>query len=345
LQLEKILSAQMLESKKNNSAAHEEMLFIITHQTYELWFKQILFELDSIISSFNSNNIIEDEMLVILARLQRIAIIFDVLIDQFKILETMTPMDFLEFRDFLVPASGFQSLQFKAIVVRMGVSEEISQGFYRQLSNRDCKSIDYLRSMPNLFNLLDKWLARIPFLHYENFYFWKKYLAAIRESISSEREIIISNDLLSEKEKEIQLKQIDVNENYIQDIVIEELYNKRRADGKCRLSYKAMMSSLFIMLYRDHSAFHTPYQVLSTIIKIDSLLSKWLHGHISLVTNVIGEKIGTGGTSGATYLLKSVDRHRIFRDLINIPTLIVRRSILPKLPNSLKDNLTFDFAS
>ena len=64
-----------------------------------------------------------------------------------------------------------------------------------------------------------------------------------------------------------------------------------------------------------------------------------------MVTNVIGEKIGTGGTSGANYLLKSADKHRIFRDLINIPTLIVRRSILPKLPNNLKDNLTFDFVS
>ena len=199
LQLEKILSAQSLESKKNKSAAHEEMLFIITHQTYELWFKQILFELDFVIASFNSDNIIEDEMLVILARLQRIAIIFDVLIDQFKIIETMTPMDFLEFRDLLVPASGFQSLQFRAIVVRMGIRQEISQRFYRQLSNRDCKSMDYLRSMPNLFDLLDKWLARIPFLQYENFYFLKKYLSAIRESISSEREIIISNDSLSEK--------------------------------------------------------------------------------------------------------------------------------------------------
>jgi tryptophan 2,3-dioxygenase len=345
LQLEKILSAQILESKSGKNWAHEEMLFIITHQTYELWFKQILFELDSIIFSFSSDNIKEDAMLVILARLQRIAVIFDVLIDQFKIIETMTPMDFLEFRDFLVPASGFQSLQFRTIVIRMGISEDISQGFYRQLSTRDCESIDYIRSMPNLFELIDNWLSRIPFIYYGNFHFWKKYLVSMRHSISSERDIIIHNDSLCVKDKESQLKQLDTNEKYIQDIVVEELYNKRKSDGECRLSYKAMMSALFIILYRDHVVLHTPYQILSTIKRVDSLLEKWLRAHIALVTNVIGNKIGTGGTSGAVYLSKSAESHCIFRDLINIPTLIVRSSMLPKLPANLKDSLTFDFIS
>jgi tryptophan 2,3-dioxygenase len=147
------------------------------------------------------------------------------------------------------------------------------------------------------------------------------------------------------QDRKSQLRQIDINEEYIQDVIVEELYNKRKVDGNCRLSYRAMMSSLFIVLYRDHLAFHTPYQIIHSILRVDSLLSKWLYGHIALVTNVIGDKIGTGGTSGAVYLAKSADRHRIFKDLMNIPTLILRRSMLPKLPDNMKDNLTFDFVS
>ena len=99
LQLEKILSGQELMSAKRGTPAHDEMLFIIVHQVYELWFKQILHELDSVITIFRQESIIESEISFVVLRLQRIIEIQKILIDQIRVLETMTAMDFLEFRD------------------------------------------------------------------------------------------------------------------------------------------------------------------------------------------------------------------------------------------------------
>ena len=107
LQLEKILDAQQMESELQGAPAHDEMLFIIIHQAYELWFKQILFEIDSIGHIMNQQSINDNspDLQTIVHRLGRVATILKVAVHQIDILETMTPMDFLDFRDYLRPAS------------------------------------------------------------------------------------------------------------------------------------------------------------------------------------------------------------------------------------------------
>ncbi|KAK6620346.1 hypothetical protein RUM44_006747 [Polyplax serrata] len=122
LQLDKILKAQKLMSEQYRTTVHDEHLFIITHQAYELWFKQILWEVDSVRNLFGfSERVNESKTLEILKRLNRIVLILKLLVDQVMILETMTPLDFMEFRDFLAPASGFQSLQFRLLENKLGV--------------------------------------------------------------------------------------------------------------------------------------------------------------------------------------------------------------------------------
>ena len=115
LNLEKILNSQHLLSQKYGHSAHDEMLFIIVHQVYELWFKQIIYELESLLEIFHNNEIQENHISIGVSQLERIIEIQKILIDQINVLETMTPMDFLEFRDQLNPASGFQSQQFRII--------------------------------------------------------------------------------------------------------------------------------------------------------------------------------------------------------------------------------------
>ncbi|GIY23668.1 tryptophan 2,3-dioxygenase [Caerostris darwini] len=104
-----------------NELVHDEHLFIVTHQAYELWFKQIIFELKSVKSLFSSEAIDENRMLRITSRLNRIVVIWRLLVDQIGILETMAPLDFMEFRHYLSPASGFQSVQFRVIENMLGV--------------------------------------------------------------------------------------------------------------------------------------------------------------------------------------------------------------------------------
>ncbi len=99
-------------------AHHDELLFITVHQTYELWFKQILHELDAA-----ARQIEEDRVFAAVRALRRVAEIEKILVAQLHVLETMTPLNFLEFRDRLKPASGFQSMQFREIEFVSGLKD------------------------------------------------------------------------------------------------------------------------------------------------------------------------------------------------------------------------------
>src|SRR6266508_4193267 len=96
--------------------AHDELLFIVVHQTYELWFRQILFELESV-----RDLMFRHEPATARHYLGRIHAIERVLIEQIPVLESMSPQDFLEFRSNLEPASGFQSVQFREIEFLCGL--------------------------------------------------------------------------------------------------------------------------------------------------------------------------------------------------------------------------------
>ena len=130
LKLETILNSQDLKSAEGGTPAHDEMLFIIIHQVYELWFKQVLHELDSVLDVFGQDSVDESNVSLAVSRLDRIIEIQKVLIDQIRILETMTAMDFLEFRDDLFPSSGFQSAQFRVLENKLGLqpNERINYG-------------------------------------------------------------------------------------------------------------------------------------------------------------------------------------------------------------------------
>src|SRR5580704_14858131 len=169
LQLEKILDAQQPESDKQGVPAHDEMLFIIIHQTYELWFKQLLYEIDSVIAIFGAPALNDNspELQTIVHRLSRCATILKVLVHQIDVMETMTPMDFQDFRDLLAPASGFQSWQFKLLEARLGLKYEHRFGQEYYLSQLRQPEIDLIRSAEeeaSLLQLLNGWLERMPFL-------------------------------------------------------------------------------------------------------------------------------------------------------------------------------------
>src|SRR5580765_5352923 len=106
---------------------HDELLFITIHQAYELWFKQILHEIDAAIVLMN-----EDRLTAAERALRRVVEIEKLLVNQIHILETMTPISFLAFRDQLNPASGFQSMQFREIEFSFGLKDN---GLLREFAN------------------------------------------------------------------------------------------------------------------------------------------------------------------------------------------------------------------
>src|SRR5688572_12313728 len=190
LQLDKILNAQFPESDKLQLAAHDEMLFIVIHQAYELWFKQLHHEVDSIVKilakpSLNDNS---PELQTVVHRLNRCVTILRVLVNQIDIMETMTPMDFLDFRDMLRPASGFQSWQFKELEAKLGLKFENRHGreyYTAQLKSEHVELIKKAEGSRSLLQLLNSWLERMPFLNegVDN-KFWENYKSTYQGSLA-----------------------------------------------------------------------------------------------------------------------------------------------------------------
>ncbi len=351
LQLGKLLDSQLPLSRKfadeTNGECHDEMLFIVVHQVYELWFKQILHDLNGILNTFNREFVPESELSGVVQKLGRIQKIQTLLIGQFDVLETMTPMDFLEFRDLLIPASGFQSVQFREIEIKLGLNTNDRQNvdrefFLGRLDESDRKKLTELESSPSLLNLLEKWLERVPFTNMKNFNFWDEYQKSIEGILRDDKETILKNSAhLSEKQKNIQLENLDVTRETFKSLFDVKAHEELIANKQRKLSQKAILNALFIMLYRDESILALPFQVLTAMMNIDENFTTWRYRHALLAQRMLGTKIGTGGSSGHQYLKRAADNNRVFVDLFNLSTFLIPRSRLPVLPNDIKKQLNF----
>ena len=336
IQLNKLLHAQ-----KPLSSIHEENLFIIVHQSFELWFKQIILDLDSIISTFSQKALKETELQMIVTRLSRIIQIQKLLLPKFDILETMSPMEFLEFRDLLMPASGFQSVQFRELEIKFGLKKDLrmkigGETIISRFNKKDRKYLLDLETGPSLLQQLEKWLERTPFLLVEKFDFWNSYKKVVSDMLKSDEKFIRKNPTITsdQKESELQnLKHIRATFN----LLIE------KKSGNNKLSRKAQISALFIMLYREEPILHLPYRLLSALMDIEENFRSFRLRHALLAQRMLGTKIGTGGSSGHEYLKRTVDSSNIFNDLLNLSTFLIPKSKLPKLPKELKSKMGFAY--
>ena len=335
LELDKILSAQHPESGEQGNEAPDEMLFIIVHQAYELWFKQILYELTIIQKIFNQSNINDNgpDLQNATHRLKRIASILHLIIGNFDILETMTPLDFLDFRNLLSPASGFQSYQFKIIEARLGLRFEDRYGknyYVQALRESDLKTVKEEESHESLLDLVNHWLERMPFFDKS---FWENFRSSSKQKNEEDifwtqyRELYERSLLTEESQNLVLFDQLFFNKNYPVDR---------------RLSKAANRSALFIMLYRDYPLMQQPFQLLNSLLDIDEFLSAWRYRHISMVQRMIGTRIGTGGSSGKDYLKAAADKHFIFREMAELNTFLIERKNLPKLTKKLEQKLGYD---
>lgn len=317
LHLENLLSLQHPESDRQRSPAHDEMLFIITHQAYELWFKQVLHEITSVRQimlspSLNDNS---PELQTVVHRLSRVVTILKLLIHQVEVMETMTPMDFLDFRDMLRPASGFQSWQFKIIEGYLGLKFQQRHGqeyYLSQLRGEQVEMIKKAEAEASLLDLVNEWLERIPFTDEERN--WKAYQQAYMDSLSAEE---------------------------MENATLFTAFFADDSNMERRLSPKACRAALFIMLYRGYPILQLPFQLLNNLIEIDEQLSTWRYRHMNMVHRMIGTRIGTGGSSGKDYLKAAADKHYIFSDLAKLTSFLIERRKLPHLARETERKLGF----
>ena len=341
LQLGKILNAHSPESAKRGPAAHDETLFIIIHQTYELWFKQMLHELDSVRELMKRVPMPSTGLATVVARLKRVTEIQKILIDQIHVMETMTTLDFLDFRDDLIPASGFQSLQFRLIEATLGVTShhrlEIEHQFFQsRLKQADRDSLAACEVGPSLFTLVEGWLERMPFAQIDEWDFWSQYSDKVELMLERDKGFITNNPNLDERVKAMEMANLNATQDGFLTLLDATRYQKAIEEKKLRLSQKAMLNALFIKLYRDWPVMQLPHQILDLVVDIDELMTTWRYRHVLMVQRLLGTKIGTGGSSGSDYLKKTTERNRVFIDLFNLSTFLIPRAEIPQLPDFLQ---------
>ncbi len=338
LQLNTLLSAQ-----GPLSDVHEEMLFIITHQAYELWFKQMHHDVDSILAIFSQNSIEERSLLKVLSRVKRLQEIMKVMSGQFDILETMSPLEFLEFRHLLVPASGFQSVQYRSLEVKLGLKmkerTKEDQGFFTvHLREDERKILEEIEAKDGLLQEISKWLERFPFLEFSHFNFWDEFKKSVQKMLKGQENLYL-NQSLTEEEKKRFLQFWKAEENHFESLFDENLYEEELKSGRRKLSQKAMLSALFINFYRDEPLLHLPYQLISSLIDLDELFSTWRYRHTMLAQRMLGMRPGTGGSLGHRYLANTTQKNRLFLDFYALATYLLPQKDRPALPKELKEML------
>jgi tryptophan 2,3-dioxygenase len=342
LQLDKILTAQSLESERRGTPAHDEMLFVVIHQAYELWFKQILHELSRVRATFAGPVVPDARLGEAVHTLGRVTGILQHLVRQVDILETMTPMDFLEFRDVLRPASGFQSAQFRMIETVLGLPRAQrlkfdDRPFDALLQEGARAQIAAAEDGPTIFEGVQDWLARMPFLETRSFDFGDAIQAKFQES----EERITRMPGVTPDEAAAQRDAIARQRRGLKALLDDEIFSYVQPEQKWRMSRRAMEAALFIFLYREMPLLQQPWRVLSLLMDIDEQMALWRTRHMMMVGRMIGQKVGTGGSSGSDYLSKTVSAHRVFGDLFAISTYLIPMSMRPELPEDMKRAMSF----
>jgi tryptophan 2,3-dioxygenase len=242
LKVNELLALQQPLSRPEH---HDEMLFIIIHQVYELWFKQLLHELDAAIAELRGDNLLR-----VAKKFRRIHTIQRLLEQQVDVLETMTPQEFNAFRDNLNPASGFQSIQFREVEFLAGVRRvETMQQI--QMDEAQRARLERRLSEPSLYD---------------------------------------------------DVKALLVRRGFASD------------------SHEALVESLR-RIYTEPEAHYDLYLLLEDLIEFDERFLLWRHRHVRMVERMIGNKMGTGGSSGAEYLQRTL-AHKFFPELWEVRTLL-----------------------
>lgn len=350
LKLDAILNSQILKSDEAGRHAHDEMLFITVHQVYEIWFKQVLYELDRIEAIFAGAWVEDRNVAVATNGLARIVTVLQLGVRQIDLLETMTPLDFLDFRDLLYPASGFQSAQFREIEVRLGLRREDrhayeDQPFERRLTGSEQEHVLAIEKKSSLSDLVEAWLDRVPFVETAGWQFREAYRAAVAETVRKDIEFARTSPALSDTQRTAQIAALEQELARFDALFVGSEDDLSKPAPGWRMARGAVLAALFINLYRDEPALQVPFRFLSLLMDVDETLTTWRFRHALMVERMIGRKLGTGGSSGHSYLHKTVEQHRIFGDLFALATFLMPSDARPELPEDVRRRMALAYTA
>ncbi|MCT4791222.1 MULTISPECIES: tryptophan 2,3-dioxygenase [Exiguobacterium] len=246
----------LLTSQQRLSDHHDEMLFIVIHQTSELWMKLILHEMTAAIQA-----IADDQLERSFKMLARVSKIQQQLIQSWSVLSTLTPAEYLEFRDSLGHSSGFQSYQNRQIEFSLGFKNAQMLRVYEHETALFAQLNDDLQT-PSIYDETVRAMHR--------------------------RGLPIDEAVLNR----------DVTQDWEADASVE---------------------AAWAIVYQDVEQYWDLYELGEKLLDIGSQQQMWRFNHMSTVERIIGQKPGTGGSSGVSYLRRVLD-HRFFPELWSVRT-------------------------
>jgi len=342
LKLEELLSLQNGFRATEAEVSEDEKHFIIVHQIFELWFKLILAELKMSRDKLASTFVPEETIPYVVHHLRRVTEIFRVSTAQWKVMETLTPQDFLAFRSDLGTASGFQSFQMRELETLLGLQKEEREkhGMRDPVAilekavegNPEAsfiqKRLAAAQKEVNFRQALHNWLFRTPIYNSrpedptdtQTIDSWVDQYIATHETKAEAHIKVIKNAQGSDQETQVREKYasvIKMSQDFLNAVDIE-CVEKRRETKRIRAAV------LFIESYRDLALLAWPRLLLDTIAELEEQMVLFRSHHARMVERVIGRRVGTGGSSGVDYL-DATTKMRIFPELW-----IVRAILLPK---------------
>jgi tryptophan 2,3-dioxygenase len=198
---------------------------------------------------------------------------------------------------------------------------------------------------PSLLKLIQAWLERTPGLtvqaddNTEYNYLLKEYEKSVNKYLHD----TFITPAMEEPNEEVRQGLLDEYKKTVDSfatIFDKEKHDKLIERGERKLSHKALWGALMIWLNRDEPRFHLPYQLLSLLTDLDALINRWRYNHALLAQRQVGNKSGTGGSSGYMYLRSTAsDRYKMFNDIVNLSTWLIPRDYVPKLDDNIKKQL------
>ena len=293
LRLEELLKLQTGVEGETRNISNDELHFILVHQNFELWFKLVINELTCTRNILSSDYVEETKLPQAVHHMERVIETFKLMSQQWRVMETLEPQDFLNFRDELGTASGFESFQMREMESLMG-SKWI-----------DGKLIGKPETSNSLYDVTCDWLERTPIQ------------GSVYGSTNDEKNVddFIADYLLAHKKL-----YPDTNKDAVNFFEEESTLRRRRA------------GLVFIESYRELPLLAWPRKLISTLIELEQSMILWRTSHARMVERMIGRRIGTGGSSGVDYL-DMTTKYRVFVDLWAVRSILIKKEALPELKN------------
>ena len=293
LRLEELLKLQTGVEGETRNISNDELHFILVHQNFELWFKLVINELTCTRNILSSDYVEETKLPQAVHHMERVIETFKLMSQQWRVMETLEPQDFLNFREELGTASGFDSLQMREMESLMG-SKWI-----------DGKLIGKPETSNSLYDVTCDWLERTPIQ------------GSVYGSKNDEKNVddFIADFLLAHKKL-----YPDTNKDAVNFFEEESSLRRRRA------------GLVFIESYRELPLLAWPRKLISTLIELEQSMILWRTSHARMVERMIGRRIGTGGSSGVDYL-DMTTKYRVFVDLWAVRSILIKKEALPELKN------------